>query len=141
MSTLAPVYVVSSVDGVEQVFARLDAAEEFARQNPGVWVSKHDVRASMEEAVVIFDRLVVVAAGAKVLDRTKVVRQFVDDPQDSPVDADVEWFLDSTDSEWHINGFGVDKEAVDAQVQRAFDLVSQLGHGAPVEVAGARGPS
>lgn len=141
MSPLAPVYVVSSTSGVEQVFAHLTDAEDFAGQNPGVWITQHGVRASMAEAVEVFDRLVVVAGGATVLDRTKVVRQFVDDPLDTPAAADVEWFLDSTDSQWHIIAFGIDKDAVDAQVQRAFDLVSQSDRGAAVEVAGARGPS
>ena len=118
-----PLYVVSSGEQVEQVFAALADAERYAREVPGARVSRHHVRESMEEAVIFFDRRVVVTSGATVLDRTTEVRRFIDDPFDAPEPADVEWFHDADDADWHIAGFGVDKAALDAKVQSAIDRV------------------
>lgn len=129
----SPIYVVSSGGGVEQVFARLDDAEAFASESPDARISRHHVRQSMDEAVLVFDRRVVVAHGATALDRTNVVHQFIDDPVDTPRPADVEWFHDADDAGWHIAGFGVDRRALDAQVQNAIDRVRRLGQGATME--------
>lgn len=129
------IYIVSSGQDVEQVFATREDAERFAGENPGVRVSRHQVRESVDDAVVVFDRRVVVSQGTTVLDRTDVVRCFVDDPHDTPVPADVEWFHDERDSGWHIAGFGVDKAALDAKMQNAIDRVSRLSHASPLEGA------
>lgn len=134
-SSPPPIYVVSSGCDVEQVFAHLEDAERFASENADARISRHHVRHSVDEAVVIFDRRVVVSQGATVLDRTSVVRRFIDDPLDSPGPADVEWFHDNTDSGWHIAGFGIDKAALDAKMQDAIDLIRALGHGSSREVS------
>lgn len=120
-----PIYVVSSGGDVEQVFANLDDAERFASENPGASISRHHVRRSVDEAVVVFDRRVVVTSGAMVVDRTTVLHRFFDNPLDTPDPADVEWFHDAEDSGWHIAGFGVDKAALDAEVQSAIDRLCQ----------------
>ena len=123
------IYIVSSGHDVDQVFARRDDAERFASHNPDAWVSRHQVRRSVDEAVVIYDRRVVVAQGTTVLDRTNTVRQFVDDPHGTPDLADVEWFHDTRDAGWHIVGFGMDKAALDVKMQNAIDRVMVLSNG------------
>ena len=123
------IYIVSSGRDVQQVFAHRDDAERFAGDDPDATVTRHHVRGSVDEAVVIFDRKVVVAQGATVLDRTNVVRRFIDDPLDTPEPADVEWFQDPRDSGWHIAGFGIDKAALDAKMQNAIERVRRLAVG------------
>lgn len=135
MSPPVPIYIVSSGGDVDQVFATCEDAERFASENPDARVSRHHIRRSVDEAVVIFDRKVVVTQGATVLDRTSVVHRFIDDPLDTPDPADVEWFHDAEDSRWHIAGFGIDKAALDATVQNAIDRVRRLGHGATMDAA------
>jgi hypothetical protein len=130
MKTQAPIFVVSWGGRVEQAFARLEDAVDFAGEFPNAEVTRHQVRQSMREAVVVYDRHVVVAGGARVVDRTDVVHQFFDDAHDAPGSADVEWFRDGTDARWHVAGFGTDAAALDAAVQTAVDLVGQLD-GAP----------
>ena len=115
MSAPAPVYVVSTSSGVEQVFADPGDAAAFARQRSDARVSRYHVAPSMEDGVVIFDRKVVVADGAP-----------------------VEYFLDP-DSRWHIFGFGIDREALDARVQSVIDEVSAPDRAGALEVVGGRG--
>lgn len=141
MSAPAPVYIVSSSSGVLEVFAEPEEAEAFVREHPEARIARHQVRRSMEDSIVIFDRKVVVTQGATVLDRTDVIRQFIDDPGDTPLDADVEYFLDSVDSRWHIIGFGIDNGALDAWVQSVIDEVSALDDARTLDFVGGRGQS
>jgi hypothetical protein len=133
-SAAQPIYIVSTGGGVEQVFAHRDDAERFARENPPASVSCHQVRESVDDAVVVFDRRVIVGPlGATVLDRTETVRQFIDNPHDTPDPADVEWFQDATGSRWHIAGFGIDKALLDAKMEKAIEWVSEHGQVMPME--------
>ncbi len=118
---------------MEQVFANLGDAERFASGYPEARISRHHVRGSVDEALVIFERRVVVARGVTVLDRTSVVRRFIDDPRDTPDPADVEWFQDASGSGWHIAGFGIDRAALDEKIQSAIDRVRRLSVGPPAE--------
>ncbi|MGV8873530.1 MAG: hypothetical protein ACOH2Q_13460 [Rhodococcus sp. (in: high G+C Gram-positive bacteria)] len=129
------IYVVSSGRGFEQAFARLADAECFASENPDARITCNRVRQSMDEAVEIFDRRVYVARGDTVLDQTSAVHRFIDDPLDTPDPADVEWFPDDSYSGWHIAGFGSDKAALDAQVQRAIDRSRVLSHPSVMDAA------
>ncbi len=132
-SPVQTVYLVSSGRDLPQVFAHRADAERFAGDDPDARVTAHHVRGSVDEAVVFFDRKVVVAQGATVLDRTDVVRRFLDDPRDTPEPADVEWFQDPRDAGWHIAGFGIDKAALDAKIQHAIDRICRPGTASAAE--------
>lgn len=141
MSSPTPVYLVSCGGEVEQAFARQQDAETFAAEFPDARISRHLVRQSIDEAVVIFDRRVFLARGATVLDRTNVVRWFVDGSLDLPGAADVEWFRDATGSGWHIVGFGIDRAALDTLVDGVIDRVLRLGHEAASDAMGRKAMS
>lgn len=138
MSSPTQVYLVSVGGGVAQVFANLKDAMSFTSENPGARTTRHLVRQSMDEAVVVHDRRVIVAHGSTVRDCTDVLSEFVDDLGGAPGSAaEVEWFYDTSDFGWHIVGFGTDRRAVDAQVELAVDRFRRLGHGAAAEPVGA----
>ena len=112
--------------GVEQMFARSDDAYRYASGVAGSSVTRHVLRKSVDEAVVVFDRRIVVADGVKRSDLTVPVRQFVDDPRFMPGAADVEWFCCEGGGEWHIAGFGTDEAELDAKMLSVVDRACRL---------------
>lgn len=133
---MAAVHVVRSGGGVEQVFARREDAEAYVAENPGARISCHVVRQSLDEAHLVYDRRVVIVNGVRVRDVTDVLHDFVDEPNDAPAPAEVEWFYDTTDSGWHIVGFGTDQRTVDAQVENTVGRVRQLGRATELQSVG-----
>jgi hypothetical protein len=119
------VYVVCGVRGVEQVFTDSATAHRFAGELPGSCVSRHVLRNSDEEAVMVVDRRVVVVAGETRTDETKRSWCFADESFTMP-GADVEWFCDEKTGQWHIVGFGTNDAELDALMRRAAEQVLEL---------------
>ncbi len=143
MAAPHPVYVVCSSGGVEQVFTDSAAAQRFADELSGGWVSQHVLRRSGEEAVMVTDRRVVVAAGETRTDETKRFWCFAEESATLPT-ADVEWFCEERTGEWHIVGFGTDDSDLDASMRQAVEQVRALSDAAARAGAmteGADGPA
>ncbi|MDP9094319.1 MAG: hypothetical protein M3N95_15640 [Actinomycetota bacterium] len=101
------VFVMSDARGVAGVFAHRREAHRFAQDLAGAQVTRHVLWRSAD-AVVLFDRRVVVAGGHARLDETTQVNHFCDEAFTLPV-ADVEWYHDDRADKWHVVAFGTDE--------------------------------
>lgn len=119
------VFVVSTSYGADQVFSCREDADRYADGRPGASVTRHVLRRSFGEAVVVFDRRVIVVDGAKRSDVTHSIVQFVDDPFLMTGPADVESFY-GEDDQWHIVGFGTDEHALNTKVATAVEGARRL---------------
>ena len=80
------------------------------------------------DAVVLFDRRVVVAGGHTRSDDTTQLNHFCDEAFTLP-GADVEWYHDGRADEWHVAAFGTDEIKINIEVLDAVDQIRRFGTG------------